>query len=143
MTENTDQVEKTSDTKVAQDIFMRAVISLFWNDGKIEDAIRITLNQVEVEAFSKLRVVRPIGYRGATTRVWLSENFRPVSNAVFDKKSTEEVIEIWRHTKACKMTKVSRPPKAAKENALMKGARIGGEQWAHGWRAKHDWNTVK
>jgi len=93
---------------------------------------------------SKLKSASPYLYRSLTARVWLADYFRPVSDALWAGATDEQAIKLWRSTRARRSTRVNRGKSSAKYYALrLQGNALAREEYAHGWRAKHDWKVVK
>jgi hypothetical protein len=122
-----------------EDFFMLRALDFFWKDGTLERLVWEC--EMEGRDWEKLRVAKHLVYRRMTVRVWLAENFRPVSNAMFNKKPIADVMELWKRTPRVPMAASKRPRSETK--ALLQGTRLGIEAWRAGWRAQTDWKTVK
>jgi hypothetical protein len=77
-----------------------------------------------------------------TTRLWIATYFRPVSNAMFNKKPIKEVVAIWGNTKFIK-EKATNRPNLNYAKKLLQGTSMAKEAYRNGWLNKSNWNIVK
>jgi hypothetical protein len=138
-----------------QELWMRAVLRcarhqhpLGWAQGALcdhwglawdDDAARVWLIATQLP---RLRTGKKL-FGGA--RPWLARFFRPVWDAMIDGREDGALVELWKHTKRGDRGVQPHPQSLGRDRdrARMQGAHRGYAAWAHGWRAKSDWKTVK
>ena len=122
-----------------EDFFMLRALDFFWKDGTLFRLIQEC--EMDERDWAALKVAKYVTYPNMTVRVWLAENYRPVSNAMFNKKPIVDVLALWKRTPRVKMAAPKRPRNNAQ--ALLTGMNKGVDAWRQGWRAQTDWKTVK
>jgi hypothetical protein len=123
------------------EFFMTRCLEGFWNDRPLPYVLQ-ECQDLGMDLTGEIAKALNNTYRSVTTRIWLASNFRPVSNAMFNKRPITEVVAIWDKTPFVKQKPPSRPSSAYGRRVLQ-AKKLSGEAWAQGWLAQSDWKTVK
>lgn len=129
-------------------MWMRAVIACAQHDAPLWRAVLMVSDQFGddlIDRVCALRVGGPWNLKGSS-RGWLAQYFRPVSDGLFDGKVVDDLIHLWKRTK-----RGEHDPQSAwravgmrkRRQNIARGNAMGQAVWAHGWRANHAWNVVK
>ena len=133
-------------------VWMTSVLSAWRNDGRVWHALGLyrkyagftTLEPVIAEVRG-LKSGSPYIPRTLLVRAWLAEYFRPVSDALWDGATDEQALRIWQGLEACRSGPAIpyKKSRTAYDKRSLDAARLASQEYARGWRAKHDWKTVK
>lgn len=122
-------------------LFMRTAI-----DGFFRLSVGATIAASTAAGYDikqgRFRTLLPKAPYKMPVSVWLARYYSPVADAMFDGRSHDDCIAIWRVTKACDRGAI-RMPSRAYDRATMQAGRMAREEYARGWRSKSDWKTVK
>jgi hypothetical protein len=123
------------------EFFMTRCLEGFWNDRMLPQVLQ-ECQTLGMNLTGEIARALNNTYRDMTIRIWLASNFRPVSNAMFNKKPIPEIVAIWNRTPFVKQKPPTRPSSTYGRRALQ-AKKLAGENWRAAWLAKSDWNTVK
>lgn len=130
-----DLATKLDDSKLAEEYVMRKLIKHYLAKGQVLYTIREAKNVFESATVDGLRILGIFkrregkGYITYTisSQYFLATFFRPVSDAILDGKTVDEVIALWKKTKASKENKVKRPSRALQKLHLQGTAMASNE----------------